>query len=266
LYLKNEVSDYSKNFKNECFGFKEITIERPLRLSVCITENALKPLRFGSNLIEPMNWAYEKFGDKVYQNIKQYKNEIEDYLRKHDIKLKSQHKKDLFSQDFWNKRLNVLNEVLKLKAHLGEKQFDDYNKFIELFKKTIQIEKLKLDNTEQKNILNLITWKNEDAERVIKKVDKDGLIEYEPDSDLRDTENVPLNQDIDDFFNREVLKYFNDAWIDYSKTKIGYEIHFTRYFTHYSIPRERDVLKKEIIKVKKEVQRFLDLAIDIKTV
>lgn len=266
LYLKNEVSEYSKNFKNEYFGFNEITIERPLRLSVCITANALKPLRFGSNLIEPMNWVYEKFGNKVYQNIKQFKNEIEDYLRKHAIKLKSQHKKDLFSQDFWNKRLDVLNEALILMTHLGERQFDDYNKFIELFKKTIQIGNLKLDNTEQKNIINLITWKNEDAERVIKKIDKDGLIEYEADSDLRDTENVPLNQDIDEFFNREVLKYFSDAWIDYSKTKMGYEIHFTRYFTHYSIPREREILKKEIIKVKKEVQRFLELAIDIKTV
>jgi type I restriction enzyme M protein len=266
LYLENEVSEYSKNFKNEYFGFNEITIERPLRLSACLTENALKPMRFGNILIEPMSWIYEKYGDKVYQNITQYRIEIEDYLRKQDIKLKSQQKKDLFSQDFWNKRLDVYNESLLLKKHLGEEQYDDYNKFIELFKKTIQSQSLKLDNTEQKNILNLITWKNEDAERVIKKIDKSGKIEYEPDSELRDTENVPLDQDIDEFFNREVLKYFSDAWIDYSKTKIGYEIHFTRYFTHYIVPRERDVLKKEIVNVKKEIQRFLELAIDIKTV
>lgn len=266
LYLENEVSEYSKSFKNEYFGYNEITIERPLRLSASLTENALKPLRFGNTLIEPMRWIYEKFGDKVYQNITQYKIEIEEYLRKQDIKLKSQQKKDLFSQDFWKKRLDIYNESLLLKKHLGEEQYDDYNKFIELFKKTIQTQNLKLDNTEQKNILNLITWKNEDAERVIKKIDKNGKIEYEPDSELRDTENVPLDQDIDEFFNREVLKYFSDAWIDYSKTKIGYEIHFTRYFTHYIVPRERDVLKKEIVNVKKEIQRFLELAIDIKTV
>ena len=266
LYLKNKISEYSKSFKNEYFGFNEITVERPLRLSVQLTEKSLQPLRYDSSIIEPMKWVYETFGDEVYVGINNQKIQIEDYLRKNDIKLKSQQKKNLFSKDFWKKRLTILDEALKLKTHVGEIQYDDYNKFIEKFKKAIQDKNLNLDKNEQKNILNLITWKNEDAERVIKKIGKDGVIEFEPDSDLRDTENVPLNEDINEFFKREVLKYFSDAWIDYSKTKTGYEIHFTRYFTHYLIPREREILKKEIIKVKKEVQLFLELAIDIKTV
>ena len=57
-----------------------------------------------------------------------------------------------------------------------------------------------------------------------------------PDTSLRDTENVPLVQDIDAYFAREVLPYAPDAWIDHSKTKVGYEIPMTRYFYEYQAP------------------------------
>jgi type I restriction-modification system DNA methylase subunit len=60
----------------------------------------------------------------------------------------------------------------------------------------------------------------------------------EPDTDLRDTENVPLSEDIHEYFAREVLPHVPDAWIDESKTKIGYEIPFTRHFYKY-VPRGR---------------------------
>ena len=56
------------------------------------------------------------------------------------------------------------------------------------------------------------------------------------DAALRDTENVPLTEDIDAYFAREVLPYAPDAWIDRSKTKIGYEIPMTRYFYEYQKP------------------------------
>lgn len=55
----------------------------------------------------------------------------------------------------------------------------------------------------------------------------------EPDADLRDTEQIPLREDIEVYFQREVLPYAPDAWIDHSKTKTGYEIPFTRYFYKY---------------------------------
>ena len=58
----------------------------------------------------------------------------------------------------------------------------------------------------------------------------------EVDSSLRDTENVPLNENIDEYFAREVLPYVPDAWIDKKKTKIGYEIPLTRYFYEYQAP------------------------------
>ena len=58
----------------------------------------------------------------------------------------------------------------------------------------------------------------------------------QPDATLRDTENVPLNENIDEYFAREVLPYVPDAWIDKKKTKIGYEIPLTRYFYEYQAP------------------------------
>src|SRR5690606_33907591 len=59
----------------------------------------------------------------------------------------------------------------------------------------------------------------------------------EPDPELRDFENVPLNEDVEEYFRREVLPHVPDAWIDHDKTKIGYEIPFTRHFYVYKPPR-----------------------------
>ena len=59
----------------------------------------------------------------------------------------------------------------------------------------------------------------------------------QPDSSLRDTENVPLSEDIEDYFKREVLPHVPDAWIDHNKTKVGYEIPFNRHFYVFEPPR-----------------------------
>ncbi len=93
---------------------------------------------------------------------------------------------------------------------IGTEQHDDFNTFSVLFVESIKDKKLKLNNKAQKAILNTITWKNEHAEPVIKKTEKDGTIVYETDSDLRDTENVPLDENIQTYFEREVLKYLPD--------------------------------------------------------
>ena len=74
------------------------------------------------------------------------------------------------------------------------------------------------------------------------------------DTSLRDTENVPLKEDIQEYFNREVIPYAPDAWIDEKKTKIGYEIPFTRYFYKYVPPKPADEIMLEI----KELEKSLD--------
>ncbi|ASU78948.1 SAM-dependent DNA methyltransferase [Actinopolyspora erythraea] len=78
-----------------------------------------------------------------------------------------------------------------------------------------------------------------------------------PDPDLRDNENVPLGEDIDEYLNREVLPHVPDAWVDHSKTKIGYEIPFTRYFYKYVPPRPLEEIDAELKSLESEIQRLL---------
>ena len=77
------------------------------------------------------------------------------------------------------------------------------------------------------------------------------------DSSRRDTENVPLKEDIEEYFKCEVLPFAPDAWIDHKKTKIGYEIPFTRYFYKYEAPRPSEEIMKEILELEKELDGVL---------
>ena len=81
--------------------------------------------------------------------------------------------------------------------------------------------------------------------------------EAEPDADLRDTENVPLKESIQAYFDREVLPHVPDAWIDHSKTKIGYEIPLNRHFYRYEPPCELAVIESEIKALEADIARLL---------
>lgn len=78
------------------------------------------------------------------------------------------------------------------------------------------------------------------------------------DSALRDTENVPLTEDIEEYFAREVLPFAPDAWIDKKKSKVGYEIPFTRYFYKYEAPRPSREIMAEILELEKELSGSLE--------
>lgn len=79
----------------------------------------------------------------------------------------------------------------------------------------------------------------------------------QPDTSLRDTENVPLTENIPDYFKREVLPFAPDAWIDEKKSKVGYEIPFTRYFYKYQAPQPSDEIMAEILELEKELEGSL---------
>jgi type I restriction enzyme M protein len=79
----------------------------------------------------------------------------------------------------------------------------------------------------------------------------------EPDSELRDNENVPLKEDIDEYMKREVLPYVPDAWVDESKTKVGYEISFNRYFYVYQPPRSVQEIQSELTSIEDEIESLL---------
>lgn len=95
------------------------------------------------------------------------------------------------------------------------------------------------------------------------KTDEDGNVELKkgkpvPDTSLRDTENVPLKEDIKEYFEKEVLPFAPDAWIDEKKSKIGYEIPFTRYFYKYEAPRPSEEIMAEILELEKELSGSLE--------
>jgi type I restriction enzyme M protein len=135
---------------------------------------------------------------------------------------------------------------------------------------------LKMGAAEKNIILQAVSWQVETAPPVIDKIHKPGkaeadplhgryeatingkkcVVEYEPDSELRDNEQVPLLQDggVEAFIRREVLPYVPDAWIDESTTKIGYEISFTRYFYKPQPLRPLEEIRADILNLEKEAE------------
>ena len=93
--------------------------------------------------------------------------------------------------------------------------------------------------------------RGEDGELILKNGKK------QPDTSLRDTENVPLTENIQDYFKREVLPFAEDAWIDEKKSKVGYEIPFTRYFYKYQAPQPSAEIMAEILELEKELEGSL---------
>lgn len=93
--------------------------------------------------------------------------------------------------------------------------------------------------------------RDENGELILKKGKK------QPDSSLRDTESVPLKEDIDEYFKREVLPFAPDAWINEKKSVVGYEIPFTRYFYKYEAPKPSAEIMAEILELEKELDGTL---------
>ena len=106
---------------------------------------------------------------------------------------------------------------------------------------------------ERRLFRNVFTQKNPEAKPVAK-IGRNR--EYEPDADLRDFENVPLKDDIDAYFEREVRPHVPDAWMDRSKDKVGYEINFNRYFYKYVPPRPLEVIDEELKHAEEEIMRL----------
>jgi type I restriction enzyme M protein len=79
----------------------------------------------------------------------------------------------------------------------------------------------------------------------------------ELDTDLRDFENIPLKQDIDEYFRREVLPYVPDAWMDRTKYKVGYEINFNRHFYKYVPPRPLEKIDSDLKKAEEKIIKLL---------
>lgn len=152
----------------------------------------------------------------------------------------------------------ILQPVLKtLQKQFGNEPQNDFNILLSALEKHLKKENVKWKAKEKKAFLDAVTWRDEEAKPVVKKQEKDGTVIYEPDSELRDTENVPLKDDIEEYFKREVLPHVPDAWIDHEKTTIGYEITFTKIFYQYQPLRSLEEITRDILALEEETEGLI---------
>jgi type I restriction enzyme M protein len=144
-----------------------------------------------------------------------------------------------------------------LQKQFGKEVHKDFNKVNPALDAALKKLALKWKPKERKQFLDAISWKDEEAEPVIKKQEKD-KIEYESDVELRDYENVPVKQDVQQYFEKEVWPFVPDAWIDHSKTVKGYEVSFTKIFYKYQPLRSVAEITEEIMQLERETEGLLN--------
>ncbi len=264
----------SKIFESHEFGYRRITVERPLRLSVQFTEDRIAELRFASGPLNTvMQKVYELYGrdwtDESYGKLAAVEDEVRALIKADFKDLKEKQVKDLLAPKTWNVQKELLDKAVQLQAVIGIGQCDDFNEFEGTLKAALKRIGIKLETKERKQLLDAVTWTNPDAEPVVKKVLKakadpmygafeyqGQVVQFQPDSNLRDSEDVPLTAETarganvnpinEAYFNKEVAPHVEDAWIDASKRDdrdgqvgvVGYEIPFNRHFYQYEPPRD----------------------------
>jgi type I restriction enzyme M protein len=209
----------SKVFDNEDFGFQKITVERPLRLNFQATEERIARLGEES--------GFKNLASSKKKNEKVRFAEIEAGRERQEA---------------------ILGLVKNFKPRL----YKDREQFLADFKAHVKQAGERLDTAELKAILGALGERDETAE-----ICRNKSGDPEPDSELRDTENVPLKESIEDYFKREVLPHVPDAWIDESKTKVGYEIPLNRHFYLYEPPRPLEAIEADIKVLEGEIMALL---------
>ncbi len=193
-------SDTSKLFDNADFGYRRLTIERPLRLSFQITlDRKERFLDACPELLDDLQAIDQAMGREASRNWNTIWKQVQAILKKRDSKWRAPQTKA----------------------------------FREAFTET-----------------------DPRAEAVIARKSA-GKIEYEPDTKLRDFENVPLKEDVQAYFEREVRPHVADAWIDHEKTKVGYEINFNRHFYRFTPPRPLSEIDADLKRAEEEIVRLL---------
>jgi type I restriction enzyme M protein len=225
IFKDFEQSEQSKIFPNQAFGYWKVTVERPLRLTVDLGEAARRRLRLAA--------------------------EDDD---------------------------DLIAALDRLAARLGPGPHGDYNAVLMMMANDPDAPKLTAKRA--KLLQSALTTSDEAAASVIKKVHrgkdvhadpmhglfavemdgKEVVVEYEADTSLRDTEQVPLLEEggIAAFMQREVLPHVPDAWVDKSKTQIGYEISFTRYFYKPQPLRSLEEIQADILALEAETEGLLE--------
>ena len=223
-----QETEESKIFPNEAFGYWKVTVERPLRLAM-----ELSPER------------RQRFRDACRDTNEE----------------------------------PLANAVDRVEAELGIGPHEDFNRFMSAVTADASTHRVKLTAKRKTLLKTSLASRDETAEPVLRAIHRSGtqpdplhglypatvdgkpvVVEYEPDTDLRDTEQVPLLEEggIQAFLRREVLPYAPDAWYAPSDVKIGYEISFTRHFYKPQAPRTLEEIRADILALEQETEGLLE--------
>lgn len=246
IYGPFEETKNSKIFDNREFGYIKLTAERPLRLNFQTTDERLERL----------------WDETAFTNLAKSKKRKDKAARKKEIK------------EGKEKQQAIIDALKTLNA---DALYKNRNKFMADVKQALKDAGLKVKASVRRNIWKALSERDEAAD-----ICTDSKGNPEPDSDLRDTENVPFPDDIslplplgydkdsdltelvekirehcDIYFDEEVKPHVPDAWIDYERTKIGYEISINRYFYEYEPPRDLEAIEADIKTIEKDIIEML---------
>ena len=213
----------SKVFDNEDFGYRKVTVERPLRLNFAATEERIARIE----------------GERAFQNLAKSKKRAGPA---HDAEVAE-----------GQARQQVIRGLLRsLADETGGEVVRAREAFVAVLRGVEGAASVKLSAAERKAVLSALGERDPDAE-----VCRDRRGDPEPDTELRDTETVPLSEDVDASIAREVLPHVPDAWVDGSKTKVGYEIPLNRHFYVYEPPRPLEEIESDLQALEREIAGLL---------
>jgi len=226
LYNKFHTTPHSKIFNTTDFAYRQIIIERPLRLNFQVNEERLTRLK-----------ENEKFKNDTPSKKRGTTGEKE-------------------NQEWQDLRAKILEAL----ESVGDKHHKNRREFTALLESKFAKAKIKVAAPILKVIMQELSERDENADIC---TDKDG--NPEADSDLRDSENVPWGQDVHQYYEKEVKPFVPDAWIntnvrdhkDGDIGKVGFEIPLTRYFYKYEPPRALEDIETDIEKVENELLGLL---------
>ena len=224
----------------------------------------------------------------AYPHLTAAEAEIRALIKADFPTLKEAQIKELLDPKTWRTQQELFDKARTLQRALGADRYDDFNAFDTLLTKALTATGLKLDAKERKQLLDAVSWTNPAAAPVIKRVLKGAanplygafayqgqVVEFQPDSELRDNEDVPLTAETarggnvnavnEAYFAKEVAPHVPDAWIDASKCdprdgqvgSVGYEIPFNRHFYEYEPPRDLAAIDADLDRLSAEIMAML---------
>ncbi|WP_055446398.1 type I restriction-modification system subunit M [Lacinutrix mariniflava] len=217
---------------------EELNLSSANKTKLCKQDTWKKHLRLVTNAKALQN----VFGDKLYTNFNDFKQEVDAEVKAQKLDISASDKKAILNAVSWYdaeadkviKKVEKLSgdKLTKLLAHLDceAKDLPDFGYYSNGYLKC---------HTERS--------RSAKEEESLKSLKKGEYITYETESDLRDTENVPLKDNIHAYFLREVKPHVNEAWINLDATKIGYEISFNKYFYKHTPLRSIEDVTKDIL-------------------